>query len=165
MIEDILELEGVFEGDLVRVLVGVLERVLEEEGLGLVEGVTVTVLDAVFEAVREGVTEEVLEGVAVEVVEGVVLGLGVRVTVAVLDAVVETVREAVRVVEIAGEEVADSEGVSVADLLGGGLGPERTGLGPQSYIPEGQITVPFTLFFSMHTSLFSSGCWQGPEVK
>jgi len=68
-----------------------------------------------------------------------------------------------------GEEVTDDvmEEVAVADFVGGGLGSERTGLGPHSYIPGGQVYIsePLTSIISMHTSLFSSGCWQGPEVK
>lgn len=79
----------------------------------------------------------------------------------------EIEREEVPVLEIEGEEVTDDvmEEVAVADFDGGGLGSERTGLGPHSYVFGGQVSVPLTSIISMHTSLFSSGCWQGPEVK
>jgi len=73
----------------------------------------------------------------------------------VLDAVVDTVLEA--------EEDTDDDALPV--LLGAGLGSGRVGLDPHSYVPTGQTEVPFLTMYSVHTSLFSSGCWQGPEVK
>jgi len=118
------------------------------------------VVEIVGELVGEEVVDDVIEIVGDLVGEEVVEIVGELVGEEVVDDVIEIVGDLV------GEVVVDDvmELVAVADLLGAGLGSERTGLGPHSYIPGGQISVPLTWIISMHTSLFLPGCWQGPEV-
>jgi len=148
-----LDAEGVVDGAGVLVAEGVVdepgvfdaEGVVDEPGVFDAEGVVDE--PGVFDA--EGVVDEP----GVFDAEGVVDGAGVLV----LDV------EAVREVECTG--VLDLE--ANWDLVGAGLGSVRVGLDPQLYVDGGQtkVTLSFARMNGKHTSLFKSGCWQGPVVK